>query len=188
MKLCLIRHGQTEANEKQLHCGQTDVSVTKQGILDLFKLKESIVYPTAAIYITSGLIRTRETLWTLYDKEPDIIISEFMEMDLGDFEMKSYDDLKDNPEYQRWIEDIENAACPNGESKILFINRINKGLDKLKNLNTKSAVVICHGGVISLIMDQYFPGKQNFYEWQPSYGRGYTLELTHHSAVMISNI
>ena len=188
MKLNLIRHGKSEANEKQLYCGQSDVSVTKQGILELKELKKNIVYPTADIYITSGLTRTLETIQILYDRDPDIIISEFMELDMGDFEMKSHDELKDKPEYQRWIEDIDNVACPNGESKITFINRVNRGIEKLLNIKTESAVIICHGGVISSIMDRYFPGKSNFYEWQPSYGRGYTLEIILNNTVLISKI
>lgn len=35
MKLILIRHGKTEANEKHLYCGSTDVSLSESGIKEL---------------------------------------------------------------------------------------------------------------------------------------------------------
>jgi len=188
MKLSVIRHGVTEANEKKLYCGITDVPLSEHARLYLKELKKIIVYPVADMYITSGLTRTTETLKILYDREPDVIIEEFRELNHGDFEMKSYNELKDNPDYQRWIGDIYNEACPNGESGEALHIRVKTGLDKLLGLNAKSIVVICHGGVIVSIMERMFPGQRNFYEWQPENGRGYTLEINSEKAELISDI
>jgi len=188
MKLSLIRHGKTEANKKRLYCGQSDISLSEQGRQEIVALKETVLYPNADMYISSGLARATETLRILYDKEPDVIMHDFMEINFGDFEMKSYDELKTMPDYQNWINNIETAACPNGESKIVFENRVKNGLNKLSELSIDSAIVVCHGGVISTIMEHFFPSNNNIYEWQPIFGRGYTLELNKEKALSITEI
>ena len=66
--------------------------------------------------------------------------------------------------------------------------RIRRGFDELKVQNElymlklrnrgKEAmtVCICHGGVISGIMDYIWPGEyKNFFEWIPDPGHGYVL-------------
>ena len=188
MRLHIIRHGMTEANEKHLYCGHTDLPLSGQGRNSLVALKETLIYPTAAIHITSGLTRTFETLYILYERKPDLIIEEFKEMDFGDFEMKSYEDLKDEPAYQHWINGGSSATCPRGESRDGFKNRVTAGLNKLSCLNAESAIVVCHGGVIVSIMEQLFPTEKNFYEWQPGFGRGYTFDIYHGGATLVSEL
>ena len=185
MRLHFLRHGMTEASEKRLYCGHTDLPLSEQGRSDLAMLKETIIYPKADIYITSGLTRACKTLYILYNREPDLIMEEFKEIDFGNFEMKSHEDLKDEPEYQRWIND---GSCPGGESRDVFRNRVMTGLDKLSALDAESAVVICHGGVIVLIMEQLFPGEKNFYEWQPGFGHGYSFDIFDGSATLVSQL
>ena len=188
MRVSILRHGATEANEKRLYCGRTDVPLSEYGRHNLAALKKTVAYPSAVIYITSGLSRADESLRILYDREPDAVITEFMEMDFGDFEMKSYDELKDDPEYRRWIGDVDNRACTGGESKAGFNNRVTAGLDRLRGMGAGSAVVICHGGVIVSVLERFFPGQKNFYEWQPEPGRGYTLDIFSETAASISEI
>lgn len=180
MKLYLIRHGKTEANKKRLYCGQTDISLCKEGREELFSLKGKISYPTADFYMVSGLKRTSETLEILYENQAFYSMDLWNEINFGKFEMKSYEELKDREDYQTWIQDIETHVCPNGESKPIFKQRIKEGLVQLENLlvGNKSAVVITHGGVIAEVMEHYFPNEKNFYEWQPTFGRGYVVDLS----------
>jgi len=84
-------------------------------------------------------------------------------------------------------EDLETAP-PGGESIRSFTQRIRRGFDELKVQNElymlklrnqqKEAMTICvcHGGVISGIMDYVWPGEyKNFFEWIPDPGHGYVL-------------
>ncbi len=174
MTLHLIRHGITEANEKKLYLGHTDLSLSKKGRLELIRLKDEIKYPLGEIYVTSGLKRADETLMILYDKKPDLKIKEFMELNFGDFEMKSYDDLKLDKDYIKWVDNFPKEPCPNGENREDFLKRIQYGIGKLKELKLNEIVVICHGGVIASIMEQYL-NKKNFYDFLPSHGHGYTI-------------
>ena len=181
MKVSLIRHGKTDANIKRLYCGQTDIGLCKEGREELLKHKEKISYPNGDLYIISGLKRTLETLEVLYGNQCYVSMSLWTEINFGTFEMKSYEELKERLDYQIWIQNIDTTPCPMGESKTLFKERIIKGLKQLEELlengQDKSAVVITHGGVISEIMNHYFPNQKNFYEWQPDFGRGYLVDL-----------
>lgn len=175
MKIQLIRHGMTIANENKLYCGQTDLSLSPKGIEQLAKLKSEVMFQKGDVFIASTLKRTSETLEVLYSRKPDVLISELNEFSFGDFEMKSHEQLKNEETYVSWINEIENFKCPNGESKEIFEQRVRVGFEKIKALNKKSVVVVCHGGVISVIMSMLFPNQYNFYEWQPAYGRGYVI-------------
>jgi len=188
MTLSMIRHGKTSANEKRLYCGHTDISLCDQGREEVLALKKTISYPTAALSVSSALRRAIETLRIINDKEPDVIMSELMEMNFGDFEMKSHEELMNNPDYRCWINDIDNIACPNGENKAIFESRVKKGIHKLCDMNVESVIIVSHGGVISHIMEWLFPGQKEFFEWQPGFGRGYMLEINHNKAELIDTI
>ncbi len=100
-------------------------------------------------------------------------------MNFGEFELKSYEQLKNNKNYQNWITDIEKNKVPNGESKEQFKNRVIKGFNNLiehciKN-DIRDVAIVCHSGVISIIMSYLFKENKSFYDWLPTYGRGYAI-------------
>ena len=171
--ITLIRHGRTEANEKKIYCGSTDTDLSSAGVDELRELKKNILYPRADVYAASGKRRTLSTLSILCGETAPVIIPELSEYDFGDFEMKSHDELSNDPLYNEWIMN-ENARCPNGESRNEFRSRVGAGLDKLKTFSG-AVVCVCHGGVIAVLMEALFPGIAGFYEWQPGFGRGYTV-------------
>ena len=178
--LHLIRHGKTEANEKRLYCGQTDLSLSEGGRLEIAGFVNEGVYPVSAgKFFTSGLLRAEETLDIIYGPIPRETVAELAEYRFGQFEMYGYEDLKDRADYQAWIMDTtDTVACPGGESKEQFKERVIAGFLNIVgtcDAAEESALVICHGGVIACIMDYLWPDTKNFYEWQPQPGRGYSL-------------
>ncbi|MBP5155579.1 MAG: histidine phosphatase family protein [Clostridia bacterium] len=181
MKLLLIRHGRTAANEKRLYCGSTDIPLSADGRARLEALKQTAAYPVPedARFITSGLKRCRETLDILFGTAESETESGFCEMDFGAFEMRSYEELKNVPEYIEWISgDNESNVCPGGESGAIMKARVLAALEKVIKEN-KNAVIITHGGVIAAIMEYLFPQeRKNRYEWQPECGRGYSVDTS----------
>ena len=175
-KIHLIRHGKTIANELRLYCGHSDLALSNEGRLELLELKSQGIYPiNADLYFTSGLLRTELTLDTLYGDVKRQSLPRLREFNFGSFELHCHDDLVNDPDYKKWIDDKTSLVrCPGGENKKEFLERVIAEYKKLAYGN-KSKLVICHGGVISSIMDFLFPCKKNFYEWQPKPGRGYTL-------------
>ena len=180
--LYLIRHGKTEANEKHLYCGKSDIHLSENGIRELNDIKNTIKYPECNNLFTSGAKRANETLEILYPKKSYSEINEFWEYDFGDFEMKSYEMLKENKEYINWITDKDGQVlCPNGESKDQYSKRIKKAfnmfVEKCYEENINSAVLVSHGGTIGTILEVFYDSSKSFYEHQPSCGRGYALTI-----------
>ena len=191
-EIFLFRHGKTEANENHLYCGKTDLPLSEKGRAELLEKKESCVYPDISHckVFTSGLKRTSQSLGILYPEigsfgtEPS-----FQEIDFGDFEMKSYEELKNDERYKAWVERevdrIQNVyqteaenPCPNGESWLQMKNRVLFALENaLKNY--RSVTIFTHGGPISAIMAHFFPDeRKSMYEWQSDFGEGYKITIS----------
>ena len=170
MTIYLIRHGKTEANEKHLYCGSTDLSLSVAGQEELKNIRYDI---KNVRFITSGMKRTNETLQMLFGDVPYEIEPRFREVNFGIFEMHSYDQLKDNLEYQAWLTgDNEANIPPNGESGAHMKKRVLEAFSEIQ----EDTCVITHGGVIAAIMENLFPNEgKNRYQWQPKPGRGYAI-------------
>ena len=170
MTVYLIRHGKTEANEQHLYCGSTDLPLSAAGKEELCKLNYHI--PNVR-FLTSGMRRTNETLQILFGDVPYETDSRFREVDFGIFEMHSYHQLKDTPEYQAWLTgDNEANIPPKGESGEQMKQRALQAFSEI----TEDTCVITHGGVIAALMEQLFPEEgKNRYDWQPAPGSGYVI-------------
>lgn len=182
IKLFLIRHGKTYCNEKQLYCGKSDVNLSENGINDLKEISNKFKYPKCDYYFTSGAKRANETLEILCPNIKYDVLEKFFEYDFGDFELKSYEDLKLLKEYTYWIDDKEgHIKCPNGESKMQFRKRIKEGflelIEYLVDNNIKSSLGVIHGGSIGMMLEMLYDDKKKFYEWQPKNGEGYELTI-----------
>ena len=146
---------------------------------------------------TSGMLRTEQTFSLIYGDREHETFSPFREINFGDFEMKSYGELKDDPDYQTWISDTTGTLLPpGGESARDFQERVLEGFaellqrqeERLKNSLQEEreyslkgkllAIVVCHGGPIAAILQNAFPDeKENFYQWLPDPGHGYLLTV-----------
>ena len=176
MKLYMIRHGQTMANATQTYCGVTDLPLSEEGVRLLKEQKAAGGYPDIAgldVY-TSGLLRTEQTLKLLYGDVHHTVMKQFMEMNFGIFEGRSYEELKDTEEYQAWISGDPFAnVCPGGESGYQMQERVQRGVDELLEKG-RNCLVVCHGGTIGGLFLGWFPDSGlNWYEIQPVNGCGY---------------
>ena len=192
-QIVLIRHGITTGNINRLYYGSTDVPLAEEGVQRLKELKEKGIYPdreTARLY-TSGMLRTEQTFELIYGDRPHEQIPQLQELAFGDFEMKKYEELKDNPEYMDWIAGNDTGkAPPNGESLADFAERIEKGFEiikekhmleilRLRNKGQEAmSICVCHGGVISGIMAKLWPEEEKtFFDWIPDPGHGYIIDF-----------
>ena len=169
----LIRHGKTPANEAHLYCGSTDLSLSEAGIEEL-RDRHYDISPDR--FITSGMKRTEQTLKLLFGAVPFTVEPGFREVDFGIFEMKSYQQLKDDPQYQIWLTgDNEKNTPPGGESGADMTDRVLQAYRKVEAL-PGDTVIVSHGGVIAAILAALFPeeGKSR-YQWQPKPGCGYAV-------------
>lgn len=172
-EIYLIRHGKTEANLLHLYCGSTDLPLCPQGIRELEELRYSL---PPARYITSGMQRTEQTLKILFGDVPHQKNAQFREIDFGEFEMHSYEQLKDTPPYQQWLtgDNFRNVP-PGGESGEAMTRRVMAEFHAIET-DEIPTVIVTHGGVIAAIMEALFPDEgKNRYAWQPQPGHGYAI-------------
>ena len=170
MKIYLIRHGKTLANERRLYCGSTDLPLSDLGGREL----EGIRYGISGVrFLTSGMRRASETMELLFPGTPYETDPRFREVDFGSFEMRGYEELKDDPAYLAWITgDNERNVPPGGESGAQMTQRVLEAFSELK----EDTCIVTHGGVIAAIMAHRFPEEgRHRYQWQPKNGRGYCI-------------
>ena len=193
-RIYLIRHGITEGNQKMWFYGKADLPLAKEGEEKLRKLAKKDIYPKITGDVdcyTTGLLRTEQTFEILFGRQPHREISLLREMNFGDYECSTYDQLKDYSDFERWCYDeTGDVKLPGGESRNEFAARIEAGLKellgyhRLKELSHRYSgrdaisVVVCHGGVISTMMQMLFPDvKANMWDWTPAPGFGYMIEF-----------
>ena len=178
MKLYLVRHGKTAANERHLYCGSTDLPLSERGRKELAALAAGS-WPQPEVFYTSGMKRTGETLEILYPGAAYTVCPDLREIDFGDFEMKSYEMLQADPAYQAWITgDNQANVCPHGESGAEVARRAVRAMEGIL-ARGQDALAVTHGGVIAALMAAWFPAAgKNRYEWQPGPGRGYGVAFT----------
>lgn len=171
----LIRHGRTEANEKRLYCGSTDLSLSKAGEEELKKVSYRV--PKESRFLTSGMKRTEQTLKLLFGEVPHTADPRFREVNFGIFEMKGYEELKEQEAYLQWITgENEKNVPPEGESGVQMRERVMEAFYERSSC-AEPIVLVTHGGVIASIMEELFPlEEKNRYQWQPKPGYGYVLK------------
>ena len=185
IELIMIRHGATKANEEHRYGGNTDESLSVQGITILQKEKNNGTYPMIDKLFTSPMKRCIQTVEILYPDIQPVIIPDWQEMDFGDFEGKNYQDLQEDPRYQKWIDSNGTLPFPNGESRENFIKRSKQGLyamckelsKTVRSADMKHVVIgmIVHGGTIMALLSSFYGGE--YFDHQTANGKGYGCKL-----------
>ena len=177
--LYLLRHSLTAANEARQYCGRVDPPLSPNGRALAERLRRERPLPPCDVYVTSGMARADETLRLLTGHAADVVLPDLREMDFGAFELRRYEELRDDPDYQRWIADARGEfPCPGGESTGAFRARALRGGAALLALPGETAIAVCHGGVIVQLMGAWFPGEdRHYYQWQPGPCGGWRVEF-----------
>lgn len=180
MKLVLVRHGFSQGNLEKTYSGFTDVELTQDGIDELKRFKDEYHYPETDRYISSSLVRCRDTFEILFGdtKELDLVSDELRELYFGDYENQKSEDMV--PHYFEGFALNERTA--KGETMTEFTYRILSKLERiladLKKNNEDSATIVCHSGVIKAIL--LFLGSKPFSafsEIETRNGLGYVLDV-----------
>ncbi len=180
-KIHLLRHGETEANEKGLYIGRTDLPLSPAGLQGLLRLREGARYPGAARFFTSPLTRCRQTLEVLYPHCRQEVADGLAECDFGEWEGKSAAALQNDPRFGEWIAG-KRADLPGGEAAADFQARVTAAfsgiVQELMTSGDTEAVVCTHGGVIMLLMAAYALPRLEMHAWAAGAGEGFTLRIT----------
>lgn len=183
--ITLIRHGKTNANEKHCYIGRTDEPLSETGKKELLEYKASgryqnvgqpVVDPklgTSPILATSPMLRCRQTAELIFDRTDFLICDAFKEIDFGIFEGLNYEQLKNNKDYQAWLDSNCEMKIPSGESKDEFCERCFEGFCKLvsSQIDSRSLTLVVHGGTIMGLLSHLAGG--DYYSYQCGCGEGF---------------
>lgn len=189
-RLILIRHSLTTGNERRWYYGSADLPLSDAGRALCMTRRGQLPVSQSAQFTTTGMLRTEETLQLLFGDVPHAVFPSLREMDLGKFECRTYDDLKDDADYRRWLSDADGAfVIPGGESNAGFARRVEQGVQSLLRKYDGELVVVCHGGTIRRAMSALFPDSgRSFWDWKAEPCGGYLVDFRNGAPISYQSI
>ncbi len=168
MKIILIRHAKTDGNKKGRYIGVTDELLAHDTRIEK-------TYPKADAVVSSPLMRCVQTAKLIYPDKKPVIYKDLSEIDFGRFENRSYEDLKNDPYYIKWLESNGERPFPGGESKGDFVKRCIEAYERAAaELSGQDIAFVVHGGTIMAVMSHVFGG--GFYDYQTKNLGGYVFD------------
>ncbi|WP_373079155.1 histidine phosphatase family protein [Zhongshania sp.] len=174
-RLCFVRHGQTFANINKVWHGQTDTELTEEGHEQARRLGAYFPrYLHADVIYTSPLQRARitaEAIARTFKLEVNFD-PRLMEMDLGDWEGKTFAELIEAGNIVQKLIDDPDFATPNGESQNIVKQRIVTAVDEISAKHpNENVIIVAHGVTISIAFAHYIDDDTKLW---PKYGKSNT--------------
>ena len=146
IKIAMIRHGKTYGNTLGRYIGVTDEPLCEEGKKEL----EQRTMDTVELLFVSPLKRCLETADILYPYAKQVQNPGICRvLILVSLRNKNYQELKDNPKYQEWIDSMATLAFPGGESPQQFKDRCIAGFDKMVDTcirrHYRNVAMVVHG-------------------------------------------
>lgn len=178
MKIFFVRHLKTKGNYEKRYIGRTDEE------LDLTRGQQiEVGLPDVPDRIyCSPMKRCVQTAQMIYPQSELVLRDNLREMDFGMFENKTYEDLKEDLHYRKFIDGTEDPIS--GESRMEFKKRCIYAFQQIlsESKEEEEIVIICHGGTIMSIMEAFEVSQKGFYEYQIT--NGGVLACDYHDTVL----
>ena len=179
MEVYLFRHGQTPGNAAHRYLGITDEPLSELG---RETAKRAGSDPTVSEVLVSPLRRTQMTASILFPNARQIVCQGFREMDFGDFEGRSAQEMADDPDYRYWVEATEcMGPCPHGDATVVFRRRVaaafRREVERALAAGQERLYLAVHGGVIMAVLHRFARPPAPFYGWPLDNCQGYCGEV-----------
>lgn len=186
VQIVLLHSGKTIGISEQRYIGITDESLSEEGISELQDRFGEGFYPLLSAVCSSPMKRCVETAKILYPGFPPTIMQGFMPRSYGRYEGKSYIDLKDDAPYQSWVRSIGKLPFPDGEPESEAKARYLAAFDELASrlrltMKPQAALrigIVLHREIITTILSERLPVRENPLKYQLKNGDYYTVNLT----------
>ena len=186
--LFLIRHSITTGNERRWYYGSIDLPLSEAGRALCRSLKGSFALPEGTSFATSGMLRAEETLQLLFGDVAHEQFPGLSEMCMGRFEKHTYEELRDDEDFQRWCED-DSFVIPGGESNLDYAQRVESSLRDVIATHSGSLFIVCHGGTIRRAMCFLFPDSgKSFWDWKTDACHGYAVHFEDNTSLSYESI
>lgn len=175
-RLLLIRHAQPREEAHGRCYGSLDIGLSSRGQRRAQLLARTLDrVPLAAVYTSprSRALETANPLAALHHLTP-IIDEALREIDFGEFEGRSYDEIRDSaPDlYRAWMEAPTRVRFPGGESYPLLRRR---ALDSMRAIHRRHVgeitAIVSHGGILrAMLADCLAMPDEAIFRLDQSYG------------------
>ena len=193
MKVVLIRHFATIGNLESCYIGKTDQSIRAGSYDSNYDDLQNV-----SVIFTSLMKRAKETADVLFPNSQKFVAQNLKEMDFGIFEGKSFKDLKNDVDYQNWLDSNCLNMCPGGESKKMFSIRTCEAFCRVINYcidnEMETVVIVAHGGTAMAIAENIVEPKREYFSVKLGFGKSIELFINpktfreNMSAEIISNV
>lgn len=152
-----MRHGEVEESYHRIFGGRIDMNLSPRGHEQAAALATYLRGQTLDAIYVSPMRRAQQTLAPLASQraQPVVTIPGFREIDFGDWTGLSWEQVhaKFGIHAFQWLDQVEAATLPNGESGEVFRARIEPDLRKILEQHEGQTVgIVCHGGVIRMML------------------------------------
>lgn len=173
MEFILVRHGKTEYNERRQYCGALDPDLSDLGRQELegSAIRAYLEEHTPDMVFCSPMQRTLQTAAILLDGRdvPLVAVPELREIDFGDFEGRSYEEMKDDPAYTAWLDTNCEGPIPGGDFPDAFRDDVEVCFESLmetcRTERVERALIVSHGGVLGTILERFAEPEKHWYEY-----------------------
>jgi len=154
-RLVLVRHGETEGQSSIRYYGATDVPLSALGRDQVRLARERIGGERFEAVWASTLMRAAESARILAPDHTIRLEPDFREIDFGRWEGLTREEIaaRDPELYARWQSDLGRFDYPGGERRADFRARIGRGLARLRDSGSASALVVAHKGVVRTLLE-----------------------------------
>ena len=171
----LVRHGETYANINKVWHGQTDTELTELGYAQAKQLgdhfhhymRPDVIYasPLQRAKITAESIAGQFGLTVKLDPR-------LMEFDLGDWEGRTFEDLKGSADIMDQLVKNPDFTAPGGESQNLVKRRVVEAIEEiLEKHDQQNIIIVAHGVTLGIALSHYLDDDTT--RW-PQYGKANT--------------
>lgn len=177
MIINLLRHAQTQSNLDRKYLGITDEPLTEEG--RAYAAQRGANAEVKKVY-TSELQRTIQTAQILFPEAEIIPVKDLGEMDFGEFEGRSSEEMKDDPAYAEWVAGDCEGECPGGEDTPTFmqrcVNAFFEVLAEVEEEGAEEATFVVHGGTIMSVMHNLATPEEPPFKWISNHCGGYRVQ------------
>ena len=154
-RLVLVRHGETSGQSSIRYYGATDVPLSDRGREQARLARDRIPGEIFETVWASTLCRAWESAQIIAPRHSVRIESNFREIHFGRWEGLTREEIEiAEPDlYADWQAGKPGFEFPEGETRVGFRRRIERGLAHLRDSETRSALVVAHKGVVRTLLE-----------------------------------
>ncbi len=156
-RMFIIRHGETEGNQKKIYRGRWDLPLNQDGLAQVKKAGEALQAVDLAAIYASPLLRTRQTAEAIASRQNIELVDEeaLIDIDYGSWTKLPDAEVAEKfpDQYRRWKQSPESVLFPDGEGLYDVRRRVQPRITVLAERHPgQSIALVSHRVPIKVIL------------------------------------